>query len=159
MLHIDCILAPTDFSDPASRALEHARELARSHEAHLHVLHVLEAPSFPGFYGTGAVALYGERPDLRQRAEEAIANLIPSRVHAAVTTHVVEGKAGEEVVAFAAEHDVDVVVMASQGRSGMKRVLIGSVAGYVVRHASCPIFIVKADGKMLTGAAPDASDA
>lgn len=149
MLNITSILAPTDFSDPSKQALDHACALAQSHEAHLHVLHVLEQPSFPGFYGIGASALYGKRPDLKKRAEAAFDKLLPDEERASITTHLVDGRAGEAIVDFAAEHEVDLIVMASKGRSGVERVLIGSVAEYVIRHAQCPLCITKVGGRSL----------
>lgn len=151
MLSIDRILVPVDFSEHAEVALTHAVELAHTHDAELMLLHVVEDPSFPSFYGTGAVTLYGKVPDLEERARDALETLVADleTETPSIETHVVRGRAGTAIVAFVDEHDVDLVVIASRGLSGVDRVLMGSVAEKVVRRASCPIFVIKSGTKSL----------
>lgn len=162
MLPFDRILVPIDFSEPAEQTLAYAVELARVHDARLLLLHVVRAPSFPSFYGTGAVALYGEVPDLERRARDALETLAADAGKEAVPieTHVARGDASAEIVTFAEAQGVDLVVVASRGRSGVRKVLLGSVAEKVVRHAPCPVLVVRDE---VVAAGPDraaeASDA
>lgn len=156
MLRIERILVPIDFSDHAEAALAHAAELAQTHDARLMLLHVLEPPTFPSFYGAGAATLYEHPPDLESRARDALKDLA-SNVDASqrtVSMHVVQGSAGPSIVAFADEREVDLIVIASLGRTGFKRVLLGSVAGRVVRNASCSVFVVKSATSSLVPGRP-----
>lgn len=156
MLAIGRILVPIDFSEPSKRALAHARELGQQYQATLYLLHVVEPPTFPGFYGAGAVTLFGETPDLKARAERALVDLLATdEGREAAVLHVVEGHASKVIVDFVDEHDIDIVVIASRGLSGMQRVLMGSVAEHVVRRVACPVLVVKATGKSLVAAAGD----
>ncbi len=154
MLDIRSILVPIDFSAPSRQALDTARALAQQFGAALHVLHVLEEPSYPGFYGAGAVTLYGEVPDLKKRAEEAMADwLADSPID--VTAAVVKGKAKHDILDYAHEHAVDLIVIASKGLSGVERVLLGSVAQHIVREAPCPVFVVRGEDAVEEPSAPD----
>ncbi len=151
MLRIDRILVPIDFSEPAEQALDHAAELARTYEAQLWLLHVVEEPAFPSFYGAGAMALYGKLPDLDRRARAALAERAAGLGETVrpVQTHVVRGNASASIVAFAEEQDIDLIVIASRGLSGVRGVLLGSVAEKVVRRAPCPVLVVRGDVKSL----------
>lgn len=156
MLRIERILVPIDFSDHAEAALAHAVELARTHDARLLLLHVLEEPSFPSFYGAGAAALYEEQPDLEARATDALQDWAAGidAPQPPTTEHVIQGAAGSSIVAFADERRVDLIVIASLGRTGLQRVMLGSVAGQVVREASCSVFVLKSTTSSLVPGRP-----
>lgn len=64
-----------------------------------------------------------------------------------VEIYVRQGLAGEKIVAFVKKENCDLIVMSAHGRSGLGRVLLGSVTDYVVRHASCPVLVVRAKNK------------
>jgi nucleotide-binding universal stress UspA family protein len=154
MLQLHNILVPTDFSEHAVRALAHAQALAASYRARLELLHVLEEPTFPAFYNLGAAA-YGPPPALEEKAHTALEKLITEvgtpNVEQGFGCHVKQGHAAEEITLFAAEFDVDLIVMASHGLTGLEHLLLGSVAEKVVRSAPCPILVIKAFGKTLLG--------
>lgn len=145
MLAIDSILAPVDFSPHAELAAAHAAELARTHDATLHVLHVLEEPSFPSFYGAGTAMMYDEPPDLEARAREALQEIVDTIDGAAlsVKVHVATGEAGPGIVEMADTLGSDVIVIAGLGRTGVERLMLGSVAQKVVARAPCAVFVVK----------------
>jgi nucleotide-binding universal stress UspA family protein len=158
MLAIDAILMPVDFSPHARLAAAHAAQLATTHDATLHLLHVLEAPSFPSFYGAGSAVMYDEPPDLDARAHDALADLadaITEGQRLPVELRVATGEAAPTILETAESLDVDLIVIAGLGRTGLDRLLLGSVAQNVVRHASCAVFVVKTNqSSLVTGWEP-----
>ena len=139
------ILVPIDFSDDARKALVYALSIAQVHHAQIDVLHVLEEPAFPSFYGAGALMLYGEKPDLVADAREALHSLITSiqPENTKITSHVEKGHAADGIVAFAANNQIDLIIIPTHGLTGLRHVLLGSVAERVVREASCPVLVFK----------------
>lgn len=153
MLKIERILVPVDFSEHAARALEHARAIAASHDAALELLHVIEEPTFPAFYGAAYKAAYGTVPDVQEQARAALERLTQAvretDVERGIGHYVRRGHAAAEIIQLAEEHDIDLIVIASHGLTSLEHLLLGSVAEKVVRTASCPVFVVKAFGKSL----------
>jgi len=158
MLDIDAILMPVDFSPHARLAAAHAAQLATTHDATLHLLHVLEEPRFPSFYGAGSAVMYDEPPDLEARAHEALdelASTITDGSGLRVQRHVATGKAGPAILETAESLGVDLIVIAGLGRTGLDRLLLGSVAQDVVQHAPCSVFVVKTNRfSLVTGWEP-----
>ncbi len=137
------VLIPVDFSDGAQHAIDLAARLVQPGGAGITLLHVIEAP----------VSYSGELPDpeflreLDRRTAEYLdraSSQLRSRVSVPVTTRSRVGWPGAEILA-AIDHDptIDLVVMGSHGRTGIKRVLLGSVAEKVVRHARCPVLVAR----------------
>ena len=120
MMAVKNILMPTDFSATAERALSHAAFLADQWGAVLHVLHVADSPG----------------PEHRQAATAA-----GTVVEAVVQAPSVAGA----VLDYAGAQDIDLIVMGTHGRKGFERILPGSVAEQIVRHAACPVFTLRAD--------------
>lgn len=146
---IQSVLAPVDFSESARLGLAHAREFAVAYGASLDVLHVVEEAVFPSVYGLDPITPY--LPDVQERAREALERLTDDVVDGAVPTnlHVMTGYAARDLIDFADEHGTGLIAMATHGRTGLERFLIGSVAEKVIRSASCPVFTVKPFGKSL----------
>lgn len=147
---IERILVPLDFSGAADAALGAARDLAAAWTAGLDLLHVVEEAVMPAFYAVGVTSLLQLNPEIRTRSqaemERRLAHLGGASVR--VTTHVREGKVAHEIVAFAEEHGSDLIVLATAGRTGVERLLLGSVAEKVVRLAPCAVLVVRArDGE------------
>jgi nucleotide-binding universal stress UspA family protein len=115
MIALDRILVPHDFTETAAAALDKARTLADIFEASCDVVHVVERA------GTDAG---GEPPP-------------------GVTIHYRDGVPHEEIVRYADEHRVDLIVMGTHGRRGLAHALLGSVAERVVRNARCPVLTVR----------------
>jgi nucleotide-binding universal stress UspA family protein len=144
------ILCPVDFSDLSLNALNVAVDLASKFQAELHLLHVFE--------GYDAISLNPEvatnpmlewLPRLRQLCHDKLAAL-PSPDLAARCPTVVradrEGPAINEILTYAAHEKTDLIVQATHGRTGLKHLLIGSVAENVVRSATCPVLTVRGTG-------------
>lgn len=139
MLPIRKILCPTDFSDSARPAFELARALARDYRAALVVVHV--APPTRAFAPDGiALPVPVEEPyELRAR----VVHLHPVDAGSEVEYRVLEGDAGEQILKASRDTNADVIVMGTHGRSGFTRLLMGSVAESVMRHAPCPVLTVR----------------
>ena len=140
------ILAATDFSDTADRAVALARDLARRFAAELHLLHVVVL--------LDDAHLEGEHRDELERlittGEKARRTILEgaTRESPGVTAkpHLVRGLAPDEVILeSASEIGVDLIVMGTHGRRGLKHLLLGSVAEKVARERSAPVLTVRAD--------------
>lgn len=142
------ILLPTDFSRNSATAANYACELATRFEAELHLLHALEIhPSLTPDFGMGLV-LPKYISESRAAAEKALANVLdPSWLRGrTVVQAVVEGSPKAEIIRYAREHDIDLVVLSTHGRTGLPHVILGSVAENVVRTAPCPVLTVRPEG-------------
>ena len=148
MVNIKRILVPVDFSRYAEEALDYARALATFHEATLEVLHVIEEPAFPAFYGAAYKGAHGQLPpDLEEETRLAMEHLAEAvrgaDVERGIGYYVRRGRAAREIIQLAKEHDIDLIVMGSHGLTGLDRLMLGSVAEKVVRGAPCPVFVIK----------------
>jgi nucleotide-binding universal stress UspA family protein len=146
---IDRMLVPVDLSEQTTLVMNHAAALADAYGAAIDLLHVVEEATFPTAYGIDPLA--PSQPDVQERAREALDTLVADLddTDVPVHTHVLAGYAARDIVDFGEEHAADLVVMATHGRTGLQRFLIGSVAEKVVRSAPCPVFTVKSFGKSL----------
>ncbi|MFC7069109.1 universal stress protein [Halobaculum lipolyticum] len=137
----DAILVPTDGSRAADAAVAHAVELADRFDATLHALYVVDAGAYSLLEGEpGFVA------DALEREGEAAVSRVAAAaddVDLAVVESVVAGTAYREILAYADDHDVDLIVMGTHGRRGLDRYLLGSVTERVVRSASQPVLTVR----------------
>jgi nucleotide-binding universal stress UspA family protein len=138
MLHLRTILHPTDLTAPSENAFHLACSLARDHGAKLIVLHVTE-PRLPA----GMMPRRKPSPQYFKDRQRELRREIPP-VDGVVTKYVVrEGNAEEAILEVAQHWDVDLVVMGTHGRTGLKNLFVGSVAEKVVRQATCPVLTVK----------------
>ncbi len=148
MLPIKKILCPTDFSEPSYAALKIAAELAGHFEATLDVLHVIPpvpvySPS-PETLTSGVEApLYGEQ--LKLRHDKVLKDLLGKMVSQEIltTATIRTGEAVQEIMAFATKENIDLIVIASHGQSGWRRLITGSVTEQVVRLAPCPVLVIQ----------------
>ena len=147
-IDINKILLPTDFSSYSATATKYACELATKFDAELHLLHTLEVhlSSTPGF-GMG-LALPQYVHESRAAAEKALTSVLDPQwsVGRKVVQAVVEGSPKVEIVRYARTQAIDLIVLATHGRSGLAHVIIGSVAESVVRTAPCPVLTVRPEG-------------
>ena len=139
MLPIKSILHPTDFSKPSEYALRFACALARDYQARLVLVHVVEPPVYYGELGM-AVPLPA---DFNDHLRERLSHLAPKNFDLSVETVLVEGNASREILRVAEEQHCDLIVMGTHGRTGLSRVLLGSVAEDVSRHAKLPVLTLK----------------
>ena len=145
------ILVPIDFSDHAQQALTYAKEIATSYNARLQLLHVVEQTILPPFYPSEKTSIYNIFPDIKLKSIEAMQLMLKktkgNEVEADI--HVIEGHAAKDIANFAESHDIDLIVIPTHGLTGIKHLLLGSVAEKVVRVAPCPVFTVKVFGKSI----------
>ncbi len=145
------ILVPLDFSELSEEALRYARELALTYGARLDLLHVVEDISLPSAYGAGPVDIVV--PEVVENSERYLADLADRVLgHEHVVAHVIPGYAVSTILDFTDRNDIDLMVIATHGRSGVERLMMGSVAERVIRRAQCPVFTVKSLGKSLVSA-------
>ena len=139
MIPIKNILHPTDFSKPSDYALRFACALARDYRARLLLLHVVEPPVYHGELG-----MTDPMPeDLYTRLQERLERQVSPECGIPVTTMLVEGNASREIVRVAAEQNCDLIVLGTHGRTGLSRVLLGSVAEGVTRHSRVPVLTLR----------------
>jgi nucleotide-binding universal stress UspA family protein len=150
--NIERILVPVDYSEHSKVALKYARELAEANKAKLQLLHIIEEPVYPDFYGPGDDPHRVPKDYIKQRAVREMNQLCDESLCPEIETeiHILSGRAALEIVKFAEENWSDLIVIASHGLTGIKHLLLGSVAEKIVRMAPCPVFTVKAFGKSLT---------
>lgn len=136
-MKIHDILVPTDFSQASDEALDFAVEMAGAFNATVHLLNAVETPPVMDPM-QGALLWVNARERVLEEAEASMARLratlcVPSRVE------TVLGIPSEAILTYAQEHAIDLIVMATHGRRGLARMLIGSTTERVLRQAPCPV--------------------
>lgn len=140
------ILHPSDFSKASGAAFKKAVEMAKADRAELMLVHVV-SPIVP-VAGEGYVSpkMYDEiAASTRGWAQKQLAKLLAKAKQAGVRAKgfVLEGAAHEQIVRFAKSKRADLIVLGTHGRSGLAKLLLGSVAGRVVGSATCPVLTVR----------------
>jgi nucleotide-binding universal stress UspA family protein len=139
------ILCPIDFSPPSAAALERALSLAQESESELLLLHVLEwpighePPPLPAF-NVPAYRIYREKD-----AAAELEKMVPVSVRdwCQPSTHLAHGKPYEQVLAFAGDYGVDLIVLGVHGRSALDVAVFGSTTNQVIRGATCPVLTTR----------------
>ena len=141
------ILVPTDFSEASDAALDYARVLAQKFGATMQLLHVIELAHASGaFSGEMFIA---ETPNMYDLLMQEARSNLAHRVRPAdlarhgTTTEVVTGNSAGVIVQYAADKNIDLIVMGTHGRTGLAHLFMGSVAEHVVRTAPCPVLTVR----------------
>ena len=135
------VLVPTDGSDGARAAADHAVDLATDMGAALHVVHVLDDPFR---YQDGSPAVLDALQERGQRAVDEIIDRADAADLRSAKASILRGRPARSIAEYANERDVDVVVMGTHGRTGIDRLLLGSVTEAVVRRAEVPVLCVTA---------------
>jgi universal stress protein A len=130
------ILVPLDFSGKSRQALRYAIPLAQKFSARIHLVHVLPDPGKVTKDEVNRLRLTALK-----RLGATAAQLMPPRLHA--ENAVLMGKPADEILALAEKNNIDLIVLTTKGRSGLKRVLVGSTAEQIMRLASCPVMSVR----------------
>jgi len=138
---ISSVLVPTDGSECAHTAVDHAGELARSVDAKLHVIYVVDTGQT--INGGRVERLREALEEIGEKALDRALEMVQSSTYLATETSVLDGLPYLEIVRYAEEHDVDCIVMGTHGRKGIRRFLLGSVTERVVRRADVPVISVK----------------
>jgi universal stress protein A len=146
-MNIKQILFPTDFSESSDEALKYASNLASDAGARLRIVHVDELldatippiPSVEGGYFLEAAWDTKRQDDVKAK----LAKVVPTVSNVKYEQHYLMGSPQNEILQFANEQGVDLIVMGSHGRKGISRLLMGSVAEAVMRRTNCPVLVVK----------------
>lgn len=139
MLAIRTILHPTDFSDSSDYAFRLACSLARDYGAKLVVLHVAPAPVA---FAAEGVLMQPPEYDPEPLREE-LNRIQPTEAGIEMEHLLVQGDAAPEILQTATDTQCDVIVLGTHGRTGLSRLLMGSVAEQIVREAGCPVLTVR----------------
>jgi nucleotide-binding universal stress UspA family protein len=133
------VVVPIDFSEKSFEAVAAALELV-DNASHLHVVHALPSlePAEPGVIWTTI-----DDPSRARHAEAAIRNRLSGNEYQDVQVAVTFGDPGREVAEYAGKVKAELIVLPSHGRTGITRMLIGSVAERVVRLAHCPVLVLR----------------
>ena len=144
---IQRVLFVTDFSEPARKAQQYAVSLAETFGAQLYAFHAVSEEVFVPAPDTAVVLLHAEV----ERARTALATEVArTSTTKPVIQEVRQGNAVQEIIRYAAEQNIDLIVLATHGRTGLSRFLMGSVAEKVVRLATCPVLTVHPTGHQFT---------
>lgn len=143
------MLVPIDFSEHRFRLLAQARELAPVYGMNVRLVHVVEVKGVPNAYG-----MYDSPPDpgkLTERAEKVLNEEVEPLREAGidVSVDVRTGHPADEVLTVAEDSDAAFIMIATHGRTGLDRMLMGSVAEKIIRQAPCPVYTVKSFGRSL----------
>lgn len=147
----DTVLVPTDGSQTARRAVDHAVDVAATYGADVHALYVVDTSAIDIGLGPEQVdrirqGQFGEMPELEQRARSAT-GVVTERGEERgvdVTESITAGQPHKRIADYAEENDIDLIVMGSAGRSGIRRTLLGSVAERTLRTSTIPVLVVDA---------------
>jgi len=150
-MKIKRILVPVDFSAHSLQALDYAVELSKPFKASLMLIHVIEPIYYtvPDFAGGAAGALAGVLDEQRRAAKEQLLRLEQRYAQRRVRLRALlqTGMAYQAIADTAKQLRVDLIVMATHGRTGLTHLLMGSVAERVVRAASCPVLTLRSSSK------------
>ena len=143
MISLKKILCPIDHSDCSKEALKYAVSFAMKDEAKLYLLHIIDIRSF----NDSVVAMSQQIPDeetlelLRIKLLDCIPEEMRDDMN--VEAIVVQGIPFAEIISTAREKEIDMIVIGSHGRTGLKHMMLGSVSEKVVRKAPCPVLTVR----------------
>ena len=145
-MKIKKILWPTDFSKASLKALDAAIELADQFSAEILAVNIIgEIPAAYGYPGAGSfnVAMYQEELEKnnKERLRETLDQNIKKNIK--TSTKVLHGREADEIVKAADENQADLIVISTHGFTGLKRLLLGSVAEAVIRHADQPVLTIR----------------
>lgn len=147
MIRLANILYPTDFSELSLQALTYARSFAEAYRGRLHCIHVVdEAYQYWASVGPDGMAIGPPMGDLVKKATEDLKAFVADHIpvgEAEVPREVRVGRPFVEIISYARTHEIDLIVIATHGRSGLKHVLLGSTAERVIRKAPCPVLTVR----------------
>ncbi len=144
------VLVTTDFSEFADHAIAHAFRIAADHGAEVILCHVVESAPLPNPLYAHYSATDALRPEARKKkqdeARHALRDRVPKVGPLAAVQHrevVVEGDPAAHIVAVAERERADLLVISTHGRTGMKRLVLGSVAERVIRQSPHPVLVVR----------------
>lgn len=138
------IVVPVDFSECAQTAVRYALGMAAQFQATVTLVHVVEQIIYPGDWMYPPLAMSDFAAEKREQVVKKLEGLVADP-KVSVDYIVRVGRAWQEVIEIAKETSADLLIIATHGYTGLKHVLLGSVAEKIVRHAPCPVLTVRPD--------------
>lgn len=141
------ILVPIDFSDNSKKALRYAIPFAQQFNASLVLVYIVEPTIYPSDFGFGQVGFPDVEKELHEKAITEMSALINDVVPKSLQTNTVVGSGIPfvEITTFAKEQEVDMIIVATHGRTGVEHILFGSTAEKIIRKAPCPVLVVRSE--------------
>ncbi|MBP9120574.1 MAG: universal stress protein [Ignavibacterium sp.] len=139
------VLVPIDFSDYSKSALKYAVNFAKSFNAEIILVYVVEPVIYPPDFSMGQIAMPSITTEWDDRARDELQKLAKSEINeiANVKTIIKTGKPFVEIIETAKEENIDLIIIATHGHSGVEHILFGSTAEKVVRKAPCPVLTLR----------------
>ncbi|MBK7228109.1 MAG: universal stress protein [Ignavibacteriales bacterium] len=139
------VLVPIDFSDYSKSALKYAVNFAKSFNADIILIYVVEPIIYPPDFSMGQIAMPSINTEWDDRAKDELQKLAKSEIAdiANVKTVIKTGKPFVEIIETAKEENIDLIIIATHGHSGVEHILFGSTAEKVVRKAPCPVLTLR----------------
>ncbi len=147
LIGLKTILVPIDFSDNSKKALRYAIPFAQQFKAELILMYVVEPTIYPSDFGFGQVGFPNVEKELQDKAvqemQELIATMVPSTLQA--SSVVDSGIPFVEITLYAQRKNVDLIIVATHGTTGVEHILFGSTAEKIIRKSPCPVLVVRAE--------------
>src|ERR1700739_191156 len=148
-LQLKRILVPTDFSESSERALKYAVRFGRPYKAEIVVLHVFHLKEYLALLsqrddvdsGTANQVLEASKNGAIEKLEDLVRRLGDKDV--VLLPVLLIGVPFEEIIRYAVEHEIDLIVMPTHGRTGLAHFLLGSTAERVISHSDCPVVVIR----------------
>ena len=142
---ISKVLVPIDFSDYSKSALKYAVNFAKIFKADMFLIYVVEPIIYPPDFSMGQIAIPSVSTEWDERARDELDKLAKTEISSDVyvKTIIKTGKPFVEIIDTATEENIDLIIIATHGHSGVEHILFGSTAEKVVRKASCPVLTLR----------------
>ena len=146
---INKILVPIDFSDYSKSALKYAVNFCKNCNAEMVLIYVVEPVIYPPDFSMGQIAIPTTGLEMDKRAAEELDKLAEKEIPSSLTVKKIikTGKPFVEIIETAAEEDIDMIIIATHGHTGVEHILFGSTAEKVVRKAPCPVLTLREPAK------------
>ena len=145
----DVIVLPIDFSEQSQASLPWARRMAAVTGAELHCIYSVEAPHIYSALDMAPAVPLPTAEELAETAETQLQNFIAQHLSGEdikTVSVILTGNPSEQIIAYANEVNAAMIIMSTHGYSGLSHVLLGSTTEDVLRHASCPVLVVREPG-------------
>jgi nucleotide-binding universal stress UspA family protein len=145
MDEIKKVLVPIDFSDYSKNALRYSVNIIKQFQAKVSLVYVIEPMIYPTDFSMGQIAVPSSDLDISKRAREELEKLAKTEFGSDIVVDIIikTGKAFVEIIETASELDIDLIIIATHGHTGVEHLLFGSTAEKVVRKAPCPVLSLR----------------
>ncbi len=144
-MDIKTILCPTDFLEGAKEAVKYAVDIAKKYDAKVYLLHVMhDLEKVTGWY-VPHITVDELYKDIESGAKKELDKIFAEELRGfkGVEQKILKGIPYAEIIHFAEDNSVDLIVMGTHGRKGLDRIIFGSTAEQVVKNATCPVLTVR----------------